>query len=70
MYMEETHKVLTPTELMANLNVCDPIAALARDWKVPTVARALTTLARDVNSGITYNDGADRSFTIHRSLLN
>jgi hypothetical protein len=68
--LEEIEKVLTPTELMANLNSCDPVSALARDWKVPVVARALTTLARDSHSGITYNDGADRSFTIHRSILN
>ncbi len=67
---EETEKVLTPTELMAYLTACEPIAVLARDWKVPTVARAMTTLARDTNSGITYNDGADRSFTIHRTIIN
>lgn len=66
---EETEKVCTPTELMAHLNGCDPVAALARDWKVPVVAKALTTLARDAVSGITYNDGRDRSFTIHRSIL-
>ena len=62
-------KILTPTELMANLNGCEPVAALARDWKVPQAAKALTTLARDGRSGVTYNDGADRSFTIHRSIL-
>lgn len=68
-WADELEKVVTPTELMAHLNNCEPVAALARDWKVPYAARALTTLARDPHSGITYNDGADRSFTIHRKIL-
>lgn len=66
---EEVSKVLTPTELMAHLNSCDPVSALARDWKVPVAARALTTLARDERSGVTYNGGNDRSFTIHKHIL-
>jgi hypothetical protein len=66
---EEAEKSLTPTELMAHLTSCEPVAALARDWKVPVVARALTALARDGNSGISYNDGPDRSFTLHRHQL-
>lgn len=68
-WAEEATKTLTPTELMAHLNGCEPVAALARDWKVPTAARALTTLARDPHSGVIHNDGAERSFTLHRNLL-
>lgn len=66
----EVEKTVTPTDLMAHLSGCEPVAALARDWKVPVVARALTTLARDSQSGVVYLDGAERSFTIQRSILN
>jgi hypothetical protein len=65
----ELEKTMTPTELMANLTSCDPVAALAREWRVPQAARALTTLARDPNSGVVYNDGSERTFTIHRKII-
>jgi hypothetical protein len=67
--VEESEKTLTPTELMAHLTSCDPVSALARDWKVPVAARALTTLSRDPDSGVVYNDGFERNFTLRRSHL-
>lgn len=64
----EMEKTLSPTEVMSHLTMCDPVAQLAREWKVPYAAKALQTLARDPNSGVVYVDGPVRLYTLHRSI--
>jgi hypothetical protein len=56
----------TPTKLLSSLGTCEPLVTIIRDWTVYRVAKALTTLARDPESGITLLETSGRNFRITR----
>jgi hypothetical protein len=58
----------SPSELDRALEHVTGTAVLLRDWSVPRVAKSLTTLARQGDTGITYDEG-QRKFKIDPKTL-
>jgi hypothetical protein len=60
----------TPTQLLAELSTHDTLQSVVREWTVYKVSHALTHLARQANSGITYDkESSVRQFRILRSAV-
>lgn len=58
----------TPSALLARLSLSPELQLLLKDWSVPRVAKSLTTLARQGDTGITYDEG-QRTFKITANTL-
>lgn len=59
----------TPTALLSELATCAALTSVTREWTVAGVARSLTTLARDPDSGIEFVAGSSRLFRIKKSYF-
>jgi len=59
----------SPTQLMAEVGSCDPLASVAKEWKVSAAAKALTSLARVGDSGVSFVDGSERNFRITKQAF-
>lgn len=59
----------SPSVIMSEMHNCPTVADLAREYKIPTVARALTTLAREEGSGVVYLGDLGRRFRIIKKDL-
>lgn len=57
----------TATELLCEMRACAPITDLCDEWKVATVAKRLTDLAKTGVSGVNHVEGSDRGFEIQRT---
>lgn len=57
----------TATDLLSDIASCDPLARLADEWKVSTIAKRLVDLAKIPGSGVEHIDGSNRIFRITRS---
>lgn len=56
-----------PTKLMAEMSIVEPLVPLLRDWTVPKIAKALTSLARVGGQGVEFKPGSqERVFKITR----
>lgn len=65
---EQLERKGNPTTLMGELNNCVAIQAMAREWKITQIAKALTTLARSSDSRVRLLPGPERIFVIHRHI--
>jgi len=54
----------SPTDLLSCLQTCDLTAGIARDWNQSKIVRALTSLAKQDGSGITFFGEDGRGFKI------
>ena len=59
----------TPSRLMASLSGTDTTMRLAQEWKVSSIAKALTALARTPDTGVELVTGSDRVFKIDSTKL-
>jgi hypothetical protein len=61
---KNTEFVGTPTALLSALQSCPAITDVARKWTQQTVAKSLTSLAKQGNSGVSFNSINGREFKI------
>lgn len=54
----------TPTQLLAALQTCVDTAGIAREWTQQKIAKSLTALAKQENSGVTFRGQTSREFRI------
>ncbi len=59
----------TPTELLSQFSLCDHIQPHLRDWNVPRLAKALTALARNPDSGVLFDGQVERRFILSRDIV-
>lgn len=54
----------TPTDLLTCLQTCDATSGVAREWTQHKVAKSLTALAKQENSGVEFSSDTGRDFKI------
>lgn len=67
-FQETPFWIGTPTDLMTRMSICDPLAALIREWTVPKIAKSLTGLAKVPGHGVSFDEGR-RTFKVVKEGL-